>query len=674
MIVSLDWLREYVPTEHSADDLAERFTMAGLNLESVTPCGNDAAIDLEVTSNRPDCLGHLGIAREASVLTGTLLRVPDPHPAETGRPVAEAAGLAIEASEMCPAYIARVIEGVTVRPSPEWLRRRLECVGITPINNIVDVTNYVLMECGQPLHAFDLDRLRGRRIVVRPGRAGEAITGIDHREYRLTPEMCAIADSERAVAIGGIMGGAETEITTQTKNVLIEVAQFRPHTVHRAARALRLHSPSSYRFERRVNEQWLDWASRRACELILQTGGGTLCTGSLTAGSIPEWKPAPILLRFAQIRRVLGIEIPPARCVEILEQLGLQPVEIPATDSAVFVPPAWRRDLTREIDLIEEIARIHGYEQIPEDRPIPVVAASRSLAERVDTRIRSTLVAAGFCEAVTFSFVRPETHALLAPPTPGETLRIAPAAGDYGDTLRNSLIPSLLECRSENARRGNLDAELFELARVYLSSDPARTDGQPRRIGLVCGRSFAGLRGIVDAVAQAVRPSAHVETAPVDIPQVLPGRGALLSVGGVPWGWMGEIDRDAEGVRALKLRDNVAVAELDIQALVDTADLVPQSRPLGGHQAVQRDVNFVLNESVTWRQLEETIHASGGDALETVRFVEQYRGQHIAAGKKSYVVSLQFRACDRTLTGEEVDADVHRLVAACAQQLGATLR
>ncbi|HVJ68508.1 MAG TPA: phenylalanine--tRNA ligase beta subunit-related protein, partial [Caulifigura sp.] len=223
MIVSLDWLREYVPTDCSADELAERFTMAGLNLESVTPSGNDAAIDLEVTSNRPDCLGHLGIAREAGVLTGTPLRVPDPRPPETGRPVAEVAALAIETTEMCPAYIARVIEGVTVRPSPEWLRRRLECVGITPINNIVDVTNYVLMECGQPLHAFDLDKLKGRRIVVRPGRAAEAIMGIDHREYRLTPEMCAIADAERAVAIGGIMGGAETEITTQTKNVLIEV-------------------------------------------------------------------------------------------------------------------------------------------------------------------------------------------------------------------------------------------------------------------------------------------------------------------------------------------------------------------------------------------------------------------------------------------------------------------
>jgi len=209
---------------------------------------------------------------------------------------------------------------------------------------------------------------------------------------------------------------------------------------------------------------------------------------------------------------------------------------------------------------------------------------------------------------------------------------------------------------------------------VYLSSDPARKDGQPRRIGLVCGRSFAELRGVVDAVAQAVRPSARVETSPLDVPQVLSGRGAALTLDGAAWGWMGEIDRDAEGVKALKLRDSVAVAELDIAALVAAADLVPQSRPIGGYQAVQRDLNFVLDEAVTWRQLDETIRSKAGPSLEDVRFVEQYRGQHIAAGKKSYVVSLVFRAPDRTLTGEEVDTAVQQVVAVCGETLGATLR
>ena len=673
MIVSLNWLREYVTLDESAEDIAERLTMSGLNLESIEPHGKDAAIDLEVTSNRPDCLGHIGVAREASVLVGQPLKIPDPQPAAEGGPVDQAAALEIEDLDLCPAYIARVIEGVTVRPSPDWLQQRLECIGVTPINNIVDVTNYVLMECGQPLHAFDLDRLSGRRILVRRGRKNEAITGIDHREYRLTPEMCAIADAEQAVAIGGIMGGAETEINEQTKNVLIEVAQFRPLSIHRAARMLKLHSPSSYRFERRVNEQWLDWASRRCCELILQTGGGTLCTGSLVAGSIPEWRPEPVQLRFAQVRRILGIEVAPDQCVEILERLGLILHERTA-DAATFVPPSWRRDLTREADLIEEVARIHGYEQIPEDRPIPVVAATRTVAERVDDRIRSTLVAAGFCEAVTFSFIRPETQALFTPPVEAESLTIVPAAGDYGDTLRSSLIPSLLACRNENVRHGNLDAELFELARVYLSADPRRPEGQPRRIGLVSGRSFAELRGVVDAVAQAICPGARVTVAPLDVPQIVSGRGALLSLDGADWGWMGEIDRDAEGVQQLKLRDGVTVAELDIQTLVAAADLVPAAQPVAGFQAVQRDLNLVLDEEVTWQSLSETVRETAGESLEDVRFVEQYRGKHIAAGKKSYVASLVFRAPDRTLTGEEVDESVAGVVAACGQKLGAALR
>lgn len=673
MIVSLNWLRDYVALDESVDDVTERFTMSGLNLESVEPHGDDAAIDLEVTSNRPDCLGHIGVAREAGVLFGQPLRVPDPQPVAAGRPVDQAAALEIEDLDLCPAYIARVIEGVTIQPSPDWLQQRLECIGITPINNVVDVTNYVLMECGQPLHAFDLDRLAERRIVVRRGRNNEAITGIDHREYRLTPEMCAIADAQRAVAIGGVMGGADTEINPQTKNVLVEVAQFHAQSIHRAARALKLHSPSSYRFERRVNEQWLDWASRRCSELILQTGGGTLCEGSLVAGGIAEWRPDPVRLRFAQVRRILGIEIAPDRCVEILEQLGLECQEH-ETGAAVFVPPSWRRDLTREIDLIEEVARIHGYEQIPEDRPIPVVAATRTVEERVDDRIRSTLVAAGFCEAATFSFVRPEIQSLFTPPVDSEPLKIVPAAGDYGDALRSSLLPSLLACRSENERHGNLDAELFELARVYLSSDPARKDGQPRRIGLVSGRSFAELRGIVDAVAHAVCPDAQVTVAPLDLPQFVSGRGAGLSLKGVAWGWMGEIDRDADGVRSLKLRDEVAVAELDIQALVEAADLVPQARPVGGFQAVERDLNFVLDDAVTWQSLSETVRETAGASFEAVRFVEQYRGKHIAAGKKSYVASLVFRAPDRTLTGEEVDAAVEDVVTACGERLGAALR
>lgn len=674
MIVSFDWLCDFVLLEASAEELAGRLTMAGLNLESLRPCEGDTALDLEVTSNRPDCLGHIGVAREAAVLFERPLTIPAAAPPAEGGPVDEAAALRIDCLDLCPAYIARVIEGITVGPSPDWLRRRLECINVTPVNNVVDVTNYVLMECGQPLHAFDLDQLHEQRIIVRRARAAETIVGIDHREYRLTPEMCVIADAGRAVAIGGVMGGAATEIHTGTRRVLIEVAQFQPLSIHRTARALRLRSPSSDRFERRVDEQQLDWASRRCCELILQTAGGTLRRGAVLAGGIPGWSPEPIRLRFPQVRRMLGIEIAPGRCLEILERLGVECPERPSPDEALCRPPSWRRDLTREIDLIEEVARIHGYEQIPEDRPIPVVAAVRSLPERVEQRVRNVLVAAGFCEAVTFSFTSGATRALFDPPVAGDELKIVPPAGDYGDRLRRSLIPSLLECRGENARRGSLDADLFEVARVYLRAEPARPDSQPRRIGLVCGRSFAELRGVLDAIARAARPNAVVSVAPLQLPQFLPGRGAAVALEGRAWGWMGEIDRDAAGVSDLKLRDLVAVAELDLQPLLDCAELVVQARPVPAFPAVHRDLNFVLEEQITWDQLDGVVRDAGAPWLEDVQFVEQYRGQQIPAGKKSYVLSLAFRALDRTLTGEEVDAVLGRIVTTCRDRLRATLR
>jgi phenylalanyl-tRNA synthetase beta chain len=566
-----------------------------------------------------------------------------------------------------------VLRGVKIGASPEWMQRRLRAIGVTPINNVVDATNYVLMECGQPLHAFDLGKLSGGRIIVRRARAGEKLQAIDHREYPLAPDMCVIADANRPVAIGGVMGGAETEITPRTRDILIEVANFQPLSIHHTARTLRLHSPSSYRFERRVNDQQLDWASRRCCELILASGGGEALAGSVVAGEIPQWRPEPVQLRKSRISRILGIDVPWDEALHILERLGLQRMDANAA-AADFAPPSWRRDLTREIDLIEEVARIHGYDRIPEDRPIPTVAGTRSKAERIDERIRSVLTAAGFSEAVTFSFSTPGVQRIFARHPDAERLEIAPSAGDYGDTLRSSLIPSLVACRGENARRGNLDVELFEIARAYLHSDSSDPAGQPRRIGIVGGRSYLELRGVIETLAHSVRRSSEVSMRPSDIAQFIPGRGAEVWLNDALWGVLGELDREADGVRELKLRDAVTVAELDVQPLLDAAELVPQAQPISEFPAIGRDLNFVLDESVTWADLEDFVRKAAGPQLESMRFVEQYRGQHIPAGKKSYVLTLSYRAADRTLTSEEVDAAQKTVIAMCRSQFGAELR
>ncbi|MFM7866474.1 MAG: phenylalanine--tRNA ligase beta subunit-related protein, partial [Planctomycetaceae bacterium] len=299
MIVSRRWLADYVPLPESTAELTRRLTLAGLNLEEfhdVTEwlSQRDVAIDLEVTSNRPDCLGHIGVAREIAVLFQQPLAIPAAAVQESSEPAASAIAVSIDCPELCPEYHARVIRGVKIGPSPAWIQDRLKAVGINCVNNVVDITNYVMLECGQPLHAFDYDRLQGRRIVVRRATATEKIRAIDQKDYQLTDQMCVIADAQRPVAVAGVMGGLDTEISDSTVNVLVEAAAFSSMSVRATARQLRLHSPSSYRFERKVDRSRLDWASRRCCELILQTAGGTLLQGSVVAGQSDDGHRPPV--------------------------------------------------------------------------------------------------------------------------------------------------------------------------------------------------------------------------------------------------------------------------------------------------------------------------------------------------------------------------------------------
>ncbi|MCS5618059.1 MAG: phenylalanine--tRNA ligase subunit beta, partial [Pirellulales bacterium] len=366
MIISTSWLADFVQLPVTADELVERLALAGLNHESSTPVGDDMAIELEVTSNRPDCLGHIGVAREAAVLFERPLAVPDPRPLEGSQEAAGRVGVSIDSPEICPFYSARVIRGVRIGPSPGWLVDRLRTVGLASVNNVVDVTNYVMLESGQPLHAFDLARIRGGRIVVRRAVPGEQFLAINHKTYTLDDRMCVIADAERPVALAGVMGSADSEITEGTVDVLLESAQFAPLPVRAAARSLVLASGSSYRFERGPDPAMVDWASRRAAALILELAGGVLDRGLATAGQLAS-APATITLAPERVAEVLGVEIPPERQQKILGSLGFRP---DAGAANRWLAPTWRRDCWREIDLVEEIARIEGYERVPEDVPI----------------------------------------------------------------------------------------------------------------------------------------------------------------------------------------------------------------------------------------------------------------------------------------------------------------
>jgi phenylalanyl-tRNA synthetase beta chain len=685
MIVSWNWLKQYVPLNMPVAELETRLMMAGLNHESTEEVAGDLAIDLEVTSNRPDCLGHIGIARETAVLWGSQLTLPAAQPAEGKTPVDKLVKVRIDCPDLCLRYTARVVRGVKIGPSPKWMTRRLETVGITPINNVVDISNYVLMECGQPLHTFDFAKLEGAEIVVRrPLNDGEAIQAIDHKIYQFTwPDVCLICDSHSPVAIGGVMGGAQTEISAATRDVLIEAAEFDPVSIRNSARQLNLHSDSSYRFERRIDPEGLDWASRRCAELILELAGGELASGVIDVGQPPPSRQ-PVVLRLSQIKRILGIDIPADRVREILVALGNEEIRegvnqnsnpqspIPNPSTAItVVPPSWRRDLTREIDLIEEVARIHGYEAIPEDVSVPMVPSARRRDDRVFERIRRVLTAAGFDEALTLSVVDEAAAMSMSPWTDAEPLRSLMPVIRGADCLRRSLVPSLLAARRTNEALANSEIELFEIAKVYLSqgTDLPREDVM---LAITSGHGYPAVKGIIEAILAELKIAIPLEATDADLAVLDPGDSCRLIFGGAMLGYVGRLQPEAQ--RQFDLRGQTVVAEIRLAPLVEEANLVPRCVPQSPYPAVTRDLNLVVAESIRWADVAATVRENGGPCFESLEYRDTYRDPKRLGDKKSLLFSIALRSPDGTLTSQQADDFRDRIIAACQAKHGAELR
>ena len=679
MLISWKWLQDYVSLDYEPAEVERRLMMAGLNHDGTDSIGDDLAIDLEVTSNRPDCLGHLGVAREAAVLFDRQLKVPAAAPRASGPPVDELTKVRIDCSELCYRYTARILRGVKISPSPDWLAERLRTVGIGGVSNVVDISNYVLMECGQPLHVFDLDKLAGPEIIVRQALPGEEFVAIDHRTYELDPGMCVIADQQHAVALGGVMGGTDTEVTGATVNLLIEAAEFSPLSIRTTARKLNLHSPSSYRFERGVDSVGVDWASRRCCELILELAGGELAPGVVDVGRgmVPR---QPVVLRLSQLERILGIEVPTAEVRRILAALGHQ--ELRADDNAVeVVPPSWRRDLTREIDLIEEVARIHGYEQIPEDVTVAMWPSHRSDAERVVDKLRRVLTAAGFDEAMTASVVPREWSAAFSPWTTSEPivsntpmkgiLADAPKDLSQADTVRRSLAPSLLEARRYNESVSNPVIELFEVAKVYLP----QKDGLPHEqwtLGISSGSDYYTVKGVLESLVNAINPELRLDVGPTQHELLHPQKCCELKLNGHRLGLLGEISE--KGRHQFGLRGSTTIAEVRLALLEEAAVLIPQYRVSSPYPPISRDLNLIVAEELAWSELETTVRDAAGECLESLDYQDVYRDPaKDGPSTKRLLFSFQLRSADRTLTREEADDIRSSIVAACQREHDARL-
>ena len=685
MIISTNWLADYVQAPGTVDDMVERLLMAGLNHESTTAAGDDTAVEIEVTSNRPDCLGHIGVAREVAVLFGRPLHVPDPRPLEGSGEAARSVTVEIAAPDICPCYTARVIRGVRVGPSPKWLVDRLATVGVASVNNVVDVTNYVMLESGQPLHAFDLAKIRGGRVVVRRAVEGEPFVAINHKTYTLSERMCVIADAERPMALAGVMGGADTEIVADTRDVLLESAQFAPLPVRAAARGLVLASASSYRFERGPDPAMVEWASRRAAALILEIAGGTLERGAVVAGRL-ACAPAEIRLAADRVGEVLGIDIADARQRQILTALGFVEARGAAPHDHRWRAPSWRRDCWREIDLVEEIARIEGYGHVPEDAVIAARPVELSARERTIRRASEVLVAAGLCEAMTRSVVAEESAATPSAWGDSPALAISPPLVRGADRLRRSLLPSLLEARAGNAAVGVDDADLFEIARGYLARREAGLEStepveEPLLATAVVGGEFSRAKGLCDAVLEGlgiVGAGLRLSYRPLQLAPFAAGRGAevLLERPGRTVERVAVVGEVAAAVTGrLGLPGPVSAVEVRLDRLTFAAAI---DRPLvkpSDYPSVQRDVNLVVDESVPWGDIEAAIAEATGGVLEDCRLVQVWRDvDRLGPGRKSFVVALVFRSADGTLSGEEAGRLVDGVVAECGRRVNAVLR
>lgn len=660
----------------------------------ITPGGNlvqalklqDHIFEVAITPNRGDCLSHWGIAREVAAVTGATLRLKAARPREGGAPIQELASVAVDDSDLCPRYAARVIQGVTIGPSPFWIRRRIVLSGVRPINNVVDATNYVLLEMGQPLHAFDYARLGKGRIVVRKAKRGEQIVTLDGVERRLDKGMLVIADAVRPVAIAGVMGGAATEVTGTTRDLLLESALFQPLSVRRTAKTLGLATESSYRFERGVDPEGIVRALDRVAGLIAEVAGGRVARGRFDL-RIKRPRPAPVLLRAGRIRQILGTSIPQAEITKILRRVQCGVRRRKATGLAVS-PPSHRLDLGREIDLVEEVARLRGFDQIPSTLPRGQVrSAGVSPFLGIEARMRRMLSAWGFQEAVNFSFTHEEAFDKLRLSETDLRRRVVRIRNPLGGeaVLRSFLLPSLLENLVLNESRGIREVRLFEIARIFRDQPGAVQPVEGRAAGIAVagerlpvwwgaewgGVNFYDLKGILEAIGRLFGISVDLR-AEKRIPFLHPGRQAEILLERQVLGWIGEVH--PEVVRSFGLSSGAVGMEIDLDLLDRHRGSAPTFHRLPRYPAVLRDVAVLVPESIPAGEVEAIVRRTGRALVEAARLFDVYRGDPVPEGKKSLAFSIQYRSPDRTLTDGEV-ATIHgEILQALEKELGAILR
>jgi phenylalanyl-tRNA synthetase beta chain len=703
MKILLSWLNDYIETDFTAEKVAEILSDVGLPCEGIEALDNDAIIDIEVTSNRGDCLSYIGIARELAAATGKELKIPDVKLDESSREVTEFAAVEVAEPELCGRYTARIIEGVKVQPSPDWLKNRLEAVGLRSVNNVVDATNYAMLETGQPPHAFDYKKIIQPsaglgKIIVRKARAGEQIISIDGTKCQLTEDMLIIADPKGPVAIAGVMGGADTEVSDATETVLLEDAYFDPLSIRKTSRKLALPSESSFRFERTVDIEMVDWASKRTAQLITQVAGGKVAKGVIDIYPKKQAKKE-VTLRFARLNKVLGVEIPQTEVIKILSSLSFQPIQksedrgqktedrgqrakdrqtgIEYQSSGIEISctiPSWRRsDIEREIDLIEEIARIYGYNRIPSEQKIQIKVVPVDACAKFAESIRTYLNGCGFYETINVSFIDDSVAELFAVENSGEHLGVKDESRKGANLLRQMLLPSLLTVIKTNLNVKNSPCSVFEIADTYVPAVKASTlPIEKTKLAIACDNNdLQFLRGVIDGLIKSINRDAEAFFKPVELSWA--ETGAQIMVDSKPIGVAGIVSQAVK--EKFDFKDvTPSVAELDFESVsvLQTGPVKVKSIPK--FPAIERDLSIVIDEQIRWADIAAAVNQKKPDELEDIKFVGIYRGKGIPSGKKSLTLTLLFRDRDGTLTHETVDRFQADILNGLTGATGAQLR
>ena len=697
MNISYKWLKDLIDIDLSPSELGQRLTNVGLAVEGIHDHADDFVFDIDLTSNRPDCLSHLGVAREIGVIIGQKLTAETQRRGEIETEIPMPAVLAgdvvrIDDAQLCQRFTARIIRNVKIGPSPQWMVDRLEAIGERSINNVADITNYVMHEFGQPMHSFDLEKLEGKRIVVRRAREGETITTLDEVDRNLTTDMLAICDAEKPVAVAGIMGGIDSSITDSTSNVLLEVAHFKRENIRATSRKLNLNTEASYRFERGVDIENLIRASNRAAELICQLAGGEL--GELI--DMYPSHPTPVSVESnnisAAVKRLTGLDVSTEESDRILNALGIvrdDESAIRDPRSAIYASPSWRHDIHIEEDLVEEVARHAGYENIANELPPAYGAGEYQPTEPREKLLRQTLTDHGFDEALSYSFIDTKhdgvfeiVPGLLADGIEEKYVTLNDSVIEGAVRMRATSLPGLLDSVRLNFNHQRKDVRLFEIGKAYaatVAEDHAPNEQKLLSMVITGGEvvegrampvrefDFYDAKGAVEAALAAVGIS-DAEYAPTEVSHLRIGQSASISIDGNKVGSVGRLSDEIAG--SYKFKQPIYVAELNLQIALARQIETPTYRPLAKYPSVTRDVSFIVKRDMTFGSIENVIGSRGSGLCRNVMFVDIYEGKGIAEDERSITIRLEYRNDERTLVEEEVEAEHQSILGILASELG----